>query len=857
MRRNLPCYSESIHLWIAVLVVVFVFGMFSCDSEKDNQDNTDGDTENDTDYDGDFDKDSDDETVTLFDGLKEDVKIIKDSIGIPHIYAQNDLDLFFAAGYQLALDRLFQLDVNRRRATGRLAEVFGESELKSDKLMRTIGISKIAEESIELMNVERPNDWQLVVAYTAGINRRVQEITSGDAELPPDYQSYGFTPESFTQNDLTSVGIMTVFGFSSTMEFDMLASVLEKLIPEVDQLPIYKPAGSAHFMQDSVPESTGNKKQSISNKAQYELSARDFAELESFTTAVLEYRKILRLGEGSNNWAISGDYTENGFPILANDSHAHYGYPSNMYLMHLNSADAGGNFNVMGLLFPGVPGVQVGNTAKVAWGATTNFADVMDIWDVATTDDDKVMIGNQKISINTRSEDILVKKEDGTIETEEFEIRKVDGYGVLIPEDILPIPSFLFTSGNILLNWVGFTPSHEVFQYLDYDRMETLDDFVAATDLQISGMHNWLAASSEGFKLMAHGRVPDRGPKDNRARANRILDGSDPDTFWTGDVLPDEQLPYLDNTMRPFVVTGNNDPWGHTDDNDPLNDEFYYGSYYSPGFRATRLSGLLSDMISDDPITLEDMQELQMDSYSTLAAGLVPMLANAAQLLDTDETLSAYKDRTDIKEAINSLSEWDLMVTRDSEAAALFRIWCAFLSKRTLGDDISLFFEDLDDAQPVTMTKFTLLIHMDKIAAFLDGSSELLMIEAMDDALKEIDARMVEKFTWSDILEAVFDNPAGEIIKRESKNGDDSSVNVSQSHCWDSGEIMERCYSSAGSVYRLIWTFDADGKIKTYYNMPYGFGDQIEDWLKGDYKLIPYEYDAVVADKASEKLLQP
>ncbi len=813
--------------------------------------------ENNTSPDGDIDDDQDTETVELFNGLSDDVEILFDQTGVPHIFAKNDLDLFFASGYQLAVDRLFQLDVNRRRATGRLAEVLGERKLTSDKLMRTIGLTTIAQESIDLMSSERPNDWQLVVAYTAGINRRVDEIVTGSADRPSDYISYDFDPEPFTQKDLISIGIMMVFGFSSTMEFDMLASVLDKLVANVDELPIYKPGGAAYFMTEGTSVFNPNTKRSISNTVGHALSEKDRLELKTFTKALLEYREILRLGEGSNNWAISGDYTASGFPMLANDSHAHYGYPSNMYLAHLNSSDAGGKFDVMGLSFPGVPGVHVGNTSSVAWGATTNFADVMDIWDVSVTNDGKVVIGNNKVPFDTRSEDILVKREEGTVDTETFEIRSVDGYGVLIPDDILPIPSFLFAKGSVLMNWVGFGPSHEVFQYLDYDRMATLDDFEAATSLQISGMQNWLAASTEGFTLMAHGRIPDRGPRIGRPQANRILDGSDPSTFWNGNVLPDEQLPYLDHTQRPFVVTGNNDPWGHTDDNDPLNDEFYYGSYFSPGFRATRLTGLLNDMIEAEPITLQDMKILQMDSYSNLAAGLIPMLSNAGQMLGSDETLSEYRDRIDIQEAINLLSTWDRMVTRDSEAAALFRIWYAYLSKRTLGDDLSLVFEDLDDAQPVTMTKFTLNTHRNRIATFLDVSSELLMIEAMDDALADIATRELENITWSDIHEAVFDNPAGEIIKRENKNGDDSSVNVSQSHCWDSGKLMERCNSSAGSVYRLLWTFDSNGRLQTYYNMPYGFGDQIDDWLEGEYRLIPHDREAIVAEKTAETLLRP
>jgi len=368
-------------------------------------------------------------------------------------------------------------------------------------------------------------------------------------------------------------------------------------------------------------------------------------------------------------------------------------------------------------------------------------------------------------------------------------------------------------------------------------------------------MQNWVAATKEGIRFKAHGLVPDRGPLQGRPKANEIMDGDDPTTYWTRGYLSDGFLPYLDGSQS-FIVSANNDPWGHTADNDPLNDEFYYGSFYSPGYRATRMTTVLNEMIEQGPMTLEESLRFHMDSYSMSAHGLIPLLEQTLADIATDPNLEAYLQREDIKQAIQSLVDWDRMMLRNSAQAALFRIWYAYLSKLTLYDDLWILFEELDDAQPVTVCKLTMLIHQQNISSLLDGPSNLLMLKAMDQALAEIETRMAASgkadYTWGDLLLVEFDSPADVVENVITKDGGDTSMNVSQTHCWDNGALRQNCVTTAGSVYRFVVSFTEQGKAEFRFNMPYGNTQEPEDWIEGTYRQAPMsrsEVEAVAAEQ--------
>jgi penicillin amidase len=770
-----------------------------------------------------------------------------DDLGMPHIYAQSDLDAFYGAGYQQATEHLWAIDINRRAAVGRLAEVFGEDRFSGDVQARTIDFQGVATKSLALMRAERPQDYNLVVAFVGGINRRIAEIQAGAVEAPPEYGVYGVAPEPLTPVDSIAIGMRIQFGFSSTLDFDLLYTVLGSLAPRAASLSVFRPVGDAFIMTQGQP--TAGPPRQIRRARRPQPSE---AALRQFAQAIVQYRRDLGVGEGSNGWVIHGDHTFNGRPILANDSHARLADPNVMDLLHINSADAGGAFDAMGMAFLGVPGVHVGRNAKVVWGATTNFADMLDLWDV-NVNDEGALLGNTREPVQSRVEEIVVRLNDGSTETRELPVSWVEGRGIFIPGEMLPFPKPLVAQGVLMLAWPGMDGITDLFAFLDMDRAETADDFEAAIRLMRTGMQNWMGADANGWRYLSHGDVPDRGPIEGRPEAYQVLDASDPRTLWTGDILPDEQLPYLDGS-QPFMASANNDPWGHTFDDDPLNDPFYYGSFYAPSYRAQRLKEVLPEMVAAGPLTLEQNQALQMETDSQMAPRMLPDLLLAVEAIPMDPDLEAFRDRPELTAAADVLAAWDGRHTTDSEAGALFRIWWEVLARNVLLDDMGPLYDAIAEEQPVYLAKFVLKAFELADEELLDGAPAPLMVQALSDTLALFGD---DPPTWGDLHVARLIRP-----DRSTRDlvtpGADTSLNVAQSRCLnDEGGLRAKCASSVGAVYRMVTHFDDTGLPITHFNCPSCRPDGDQDWIDGVYRVLPFTRAEVEAATTETRQLTP
>lgn len=272
-------------------------------------------------------------------------------------------------------------------------------------------------------------------------------------------------------------------------------------------------------------------------------------------------------------------------------------------------------------------------------------------------------------------------------------------------------------------------------------------------------------------------------------------------------------MPRLDGS-QPYLVSANNDPWGHTADNDALNDEFYYASFFSPGFRANRIAAELERNIADGPVTAAQMTALQLDNHSTLAEGLVPLLVAAAARIDTDEDLADYRGRQDLLDAVARLDAWDRGMDRASADAALFRAWQGFVAKRTLSSDLSLLFLPVEQASPVTISKINLLVHQQGIESFVDGRAAYDLLGGLDQALAWLAEHAASlglaETTWGD-LHRVKVHPTWGPEALLAVNGDESSPNVSGCTFWGESDPLALCTGDEGPIFRTVTGFGEDG----------------------------------------------
>lgn len=780
---------------------------------------------------------------TQFPGLTAPVEIRYDTEGVPHIRAQTDLDAFHAAGYAQAVDRLFALEMARRAALGTTAEVLGEAGVSGDLQARTFEFARLGRESLEALGQADPEAHATFVAFAAGLDRHVAEIAAGKAPLPPEFAERGLAPAPFPPEHLMAIGMRILFGFSNTLEYDLLYTVLTRLVQDASALPIFEPVTPLSIMAQGDP---GAEKQGGRGRRAGEMppsaTPLDPTSVTQLLAAIGRFRSDLGVGEGSNGLLVAGSATDTGRPYLLNDSHARLTDPNLMFWSHLSTLEAGGTLDVVGAGFTGVPGVHVGHNRHLAWGATTHFADVTDLFSVQVREDIATW-GGQRLPVATRSEVIRVRAEDGGFAERTVTLASLPGLGVFLPDEMLPVPAALLAEGRLFLAWPGFGPTTEYGMYLAFDRAASLDDFSAAVRRQRSGMQNWMAATAEGIRYETHGLVPDRGPPEGRPAANRVLDASDPRAVFSGAYLPDDRLPRLPRdgetpAERPFIATANNDPWGHTLDNDPLDDAFYLGSFYAPGFRAARLTEWARGEIdAGRPIDAAGLIALQMETRSTLAPRILPRVAEAVSRIDTDDALAAFRQRPELEAAAARLAAWNAETTLDSHEAALWRVFQAHLSHRVLADDLSLLFEAIDEAQPVALARVMLHVVERSQAPFIDGDRATHLVGALSDALETLAARGDP--TYGDLHQGLFRHPDG---RQEAVPlpGDDSTLNVSQCHFWRDGALGAACEATAGAVYRLVVGFDADGVPAAHYTVPRGNDRDLDRWRDGVYRPLPF-----------------
>ncbi len=798
--------------------------------------------------------------------LAEEVEVVYDEMGVPHIYAHSDLDLFWAAGYLVARDRLFQMDILRRASTGTLAEVIGEAGLESDYQARTLDFARYSCEILAMHLEEGVDDVNGSAAYMSGMNRFVEEVLTGEAELPGGYAELDFEPTPFDRDDLVALGMRLNFAFSNTLFPDLFYAAFDVLAPAAGDptVPVFRPATADFVMVDTPgagsppPPPTGGPRPGAARVATADADA-----WLQMLDAAERFQHRWGFNRGSNNWALAGEHTADGRPILAGDPHSYLADPSYLYLQHLNSADAGGTYDVMGYSFAGTPGVHLGHNRHLAWAATTNFADAVDVWDVVV-EDDQVLLGDQWVPLTRRTETILVRQDDGSMHEQPFVVRNAGEHGTMVPQEMLPLPMDLFANGELLLNWTGFTPTSGLKLYLRTNRAEDLADFEAAVEYQKSGIQNWVGATADDILYVTHGLVPDRGAI--TPPAYQVLDGSDPDTLWEG-WLGDEVMPRLDGSAG-FVYTANADPYGHTADNDPLNDDFYYGSWFAPGFRAGRIRQELEALAATGDVTLEQVMAVQTDVTSDAAVRLLPLLAEAVAAIPTDPELAEYVGRTDLTDAAARLETWDRRMTMEGHEPALFRAWFNTLLRATLSDDMGLLFDAVEELQPIILDKITVLAHEEQIESVLDGSRDVAMVAALDGALEYVTRRAgdlaVDEVTWGDLHLASFDRDYVTYYDFEYGDdtrvawaGDATSINVAECHFFDGSELADHCVGEFGPVFRSVVRFDDDGVPEYWTSWPFGHDGDATSWVEGSYTHLPFSRADVDARAVETVILAP
>lgn len=830
-----------------------------------------GDGEGDTTT-GDGDGDGDTVPYDEFPGLTAPVEIHIDDRGIPHIYGQTDDDVAFASGYQMASDRLFQMDLMRRRALGRQAEVLGESVVDQDIVSRTFNLRHWGAMNMDRLHEEAPDVYNMLLAWLAGVNQRIAEVSAGDAPLPYGFAELGYMPEQWELEDEYAIAKLLYLGNSNSLERDLLATILYRNLPETwDGFQLAQPMFPVAIMpDDEIPAGL-----EPNSRPSYMHMAPDPVPMDPWSPqtvgeAVTKLRHAFgHVGAvGSNNWIVDGRHTADGRPIIANDPHQPLQSPSMMYAQHINSADAGGSFDVAGFSFAGTAGVQLGHNAKLHWGATTNFADVMDLWEVRT-ESNGVYVGDQLVEWEAREEVIEVAGGEPVTLT----VYDVPDYGVVVPDQLIPLP--VAGPGRVLLaNWTGFGATNEEQCFMRMSQAQNIDEWEAGVDyMEVAGF-NFVAATAEGISYRVNIKVPDRDLSTG-ALPFLVIDGDNADSFWTS-YLPPEQLPRSHATERGWLATANNDPWGFTFDGDVTNDPFYYGYFYAPGNRAKRLHDELERLTNEGDITREDMQALQTDTYSMMSDELLPVIADAVGQIGSNPELAEFAGNADILALADQLAGWDQRMERDSPAALVWHAWLHNMAWVAVEDDFAFLYTLVFAEEPPFILKIPALALLGRYPndTLIQEGPEWVTVEALrrtaDWLTTEFGGVDPSLYTWGDRHGTRFVNPYGELLDGgwTPTDGGEDTVNVSSSNFYanSGGDTAERFESKAGAIFRVVTTFAEDGVPEARVNFPRGnsgdpssphWDDTLNDWVEDVYTHFPYRRSEVEAATQQTIVLEP
>lgn len=569
-----------------------------------------------------------DDGLVVAPGLSAAVEIYRDRWGVPHIYAQNAADLFFAQGYVHAQDRLWQMEFQRRAGRGRLAQVLGEAALESDRFFRTLGMSRAAAQDWEQLD---ETSRAALTAYAAGVNAFV---ASQRHRLPLEFTLLAFEPEPWQPLDSLVWGKMVAWNQSFNWPTELLRAKLVAALGEARTAELAPPyPGDAPLILPS--------------------QANRYTGLAHATLPRLSWGLSLgsHAGQGSNSWVVDGALTASGRPLLANDPHMPLGLPALWYEIGLH----GGGYDVAGFSLPGAPGVVIGHNAQIAWGLTNALADTQDLYleRLNPANPNQYEYRGQWQEMTVIHESIAVQDRP---EPEVLTVR-LTRHGPLLNDVVGGLET------PVALRWTGLEGSPLLQAVLRLNRAADWDSFRAALAGWTAPPQNLVYADAQGnvgYQLV--GRVP------LRAAGQGLL----PVPGWTGEYewlgdAPFEELPHVFNPPSHYIVAANNkivtESYPH-----------FISAEWAAPYRAQRIEDLIR---ADDRHTPQSFSAIQADVYALPAEILMPYVLALAPEGWLQERV--FRD---------FLRDWDYRLTPESGAAAVFQALYRRLVEATFADEL-------------------------------------------------------------------------------------------------------------------------------------------------------------------------
>ncbi|QHT68935.1 penicillin acylase family protein [Rhodocytophaga rosea] len=575
-------------------------------------------------------------------GLKGKVQVVFDDVLVPHIFAENNYDLYFAQGYVTAMHRLWQMEFQTHAAAGRISEIVGERALELDRYSRRMGMVYGAEKATKNMLAD-PVSREVVQAYSAGINAYIDELSPED--YPLEYKLLGYAPEPWSpmkcglllqqlsntltggSDDLYMTNILTAFG----------KDVVKDLFPDYPFVedPIIPPGTPLDFTPVAIPKAPNG---FLANATDTIVTPAPDPEI------------------GSNNWAVHGSKSASGYPILANDPHLNLTLPSIWYQIQLVSPDV----NVYGASLPGAPSVISGFNKEVAWGLTNVGADVMDFYQLRFKDNTRTQYwhDNQWKAVRRRVEEIKVKGKASVFDTVLY-----THHGPVVYKDGEK-PFDTQAPTEHAMRWAAHEAENELLAFVKLNRARNYQDYVEALSYYATPAQNFIYADAHNdIAIWPNGKFPLKWKNQGKF----ILDGTSSAYDWQGRI-PHAHNPHVKNPPRGFVSSANQ---FSADTTYP----YYLNWEFAPSERGRRINQRLAGMQKATP---DSLRLLQSDNFNLYAEAVLPKLLSYV-----------YQDKLTAKQktALQTLSQWNYRNDPQEIGPTIFTSWWNNLNNAVWRDE--------------------------------------------------------------------------------------------------------------------------------------------------------------------------
>lgn len=716
--------------------------------------------------------------------LEQEVNVTRDDYGVPHINAKSEADLYRAQGYVQAQDRLFQMDLARRQASGRLAEVVGEAAVENDKFFRAFSLRYAAELSWGSYDTEakRVLEW-----FAEGVNAFIKE-----GNFSYEFSLLGYEPEPWTPIDSLTIGKFMAYDLGGNWNLlafrHWAANNLSEA--EFDELLVDYPEDARSIIE-------ANRKSEVKVADAFYLDA------------------IPNEFNGSNNWVVSGKKSETGEPLLADDPHLGLSTPSIWYQMHLQSPEQ----NVSGVIFAGIPGIILGHNEQLAWGVTNVNPQVQDLYIEKRNPDNphQFLFDGKYYDAEVRDEPIKVK--DG--ETVDFEV-VMTMHG--------PVISDVMGSDDLqqevfALQWTALEPTRELQAVLGFNKASTWDEFEKALHDFNAPAQNFVVADKEGtIAYRANGNVPIR----KKGNGQFPVPGDSPAYGWEG-YIPYEDLPTVINPESGWIATANNEIVG---DEYP----YYLTDYWAQPYRYERIAELLEEK---EKLSVEDMKDIQMDTVNLYARKFLP---DFIRILENSIKKEHYQNEIDL------LKNWDYDETKEAGAPLIFNKMIEHLVSQLFEEKLPEDIYEMMPAKYSILDNMLISAFAEEEGVWIEqaGGLEQFIFNAFEETVTELRDEYGDdssKWQWGDYHQLTFNHniaSAHDLIawylnpKQVPAAGSRTTVQAAANR--EDGTINHGAswrfvadVSDLDGAYHIVGPGQS-GHVKSKW-----YDNQVQDWADGNY----------------------